>query len=104
MSAYRGIDHRSALSGTVPSGFGGHAPDNINLLTGKQGIGTGGNSCAPGGISIDQHLAATIGRGTRFASLPFYLNGVRSSEGWAKLKGSTITEPFYGPVKDLADR
>lgn len=38
---------------------------------------------------------------TRFAAPPFYLNGVRSREGWARLKASTITAPFYGPVKDL---
>jgi HEAT repeat protein len=40
----------------------------------------------------------------RFAPLPFALNGVRIPTVWAKLQSATLTEPFYGPVKDLVGR
>lgn len=40
----------------------------------------------------------------RYAAMPFALNGVRSPEGWARLRSAKLTRPFYGPAKELMEK
>ncbi len=48
------------------------------ILTGRELFYADGDSCQPGGVSLDQHLAAAIGRETRFPSLEL---SIRSGTG-----------------------
>jgi hypothetical protein len=67
LNVMRGLNMESAYKSPVPRD---HLPDNANMLTARQASTDG----KVGGISIDQHIANTIGLKTKFASLHF---GVR---------------------------
>lgn len=62
----RGIDNQASQIAPVPKD---HWPDNCTLLTGRQGIIRGDQSCDIGGMSLDQHIADGLNAGTRFKSL-----------------------------------
>jgi hypothetical protein len=62
LSVYRGINMESAYKTPIPKD---HLPDNANALTARQAT----TDAKPTGISIDQHIANTIGKQTKFASL-----------------------------------
>lgn len=72
----RGLDMKSAGLSPVPPN---HDPDNANMLTGWQG-----SPSAPGGISLDQHVANTIGKATKFDSLQF---GVQTGSDHISARG-----------------
>ena len=60
----RGLDYKSAAKEPVPKD---HFPDNYNMLIARQPSG-GPDDFGPGGISIDQHIAAQLGDQTKYAS------------------------------------
>lgn len=60
----RGLDYKSAAREPVPKD---HYPDNYNMLIARQPSG-GPDNFGPGGISIDQHIAAQNGGETKYAS------------------------------------
>ncbi len=69
----RGLDMLSAYKTPIPKD---HEPDYRNMLTGVQASGDGTNFRVEG-ISIDQHIANTIGTRTKFASLQLGLPNYR---------------------------
>ncbi|MBC8069947.1 MAG: DUF1552 domain-containing protein, partial [Deltaproteobacteria bacterium] len=62
----RGLDNAAAQTAPVPKD---HWPDNCTLLTGRQGIIRGDQTCDVGGMSLDQHIGDGLDAGTRFHSL-----------------------------------
>jgi len=61
----RGVNMESAYKTPIPKD---HWPDNNNMLIARQALG-GPDDFSPAGISIDQQVAATVGKQTKFASL-----------------------------------
>lgn len=62
----RGIDMKSALKAPVPRD---HLPDFANALIARQPVGNSFSNNQVTGISIDQHIANTVGNTTKFASI-----------------------------------
>ncbi|MGA9524610.1 MAG: DUF1552 domain-containing protein [Myxococcaceae bacterium] len=70
VTVLRGIDIKTAAIPEVPID---HLPDNLNMLIGRQPLGTTYNDINPSGISVDQYIADAIkaktATPTRFHSL-----------------------------------
>jgi len=102
--AIRGIDIESAQVEPVPED---HWPDNLNMLTARQAQRVDG-SWAPGGISIDQHIAATMTTPERSLHLGVVTGGYCGSIS-ARQEGGTVyavrpqTNPFEVARQLFAD-
>ncbi len=90
IAVLRGLDMLSAYKTPIPPD---HHPDYRNMLTGVQASGSG-TTFRIEGISIDQHIANTIGTRTKFASQSLQLS----------VRVSSYTSPISsrGPGQPIA--
>jgi hypothetical protein len=92
----RGINMNTAYKDPIPRD---HLPDYANALTGRQPTGGSFSNNRIEGISIDQHIANTVGKMTKFASLQL---GVKSGAGAYPLLASgpgQVISPENSPQK-----
>jgi hypothetical protein len=84
----RGLDNAASMIQPVPKD---HWPDNCSLLTGRQGLIRGDQSCDIAGISLDQHIADGLAAGTRFHSLQL---GALAYGGGSEVSARGAYEPI----------
>jgi hypothetical protein len=102
MIIMRGVDNEAAMA----TGINGHTDAIRCMFTGRVAANQANDDyTAGGGISIDQHIANTIGADTMFKSLEFE-RGVYASTwpNWTSFYGAGQPVPFESDAQKFWDR